>query len=147
MQEACKARRAPEQSWLAQSTFALGICRSGDGDAECSANCEVRTYFISHTRRNNKAYRTGERQSLSAVYQNVIAMSHLTGAVNFGEGLLNCESHEIATINVLHHAWLKAALSPLQFQLAHEIAFSKRRAIDTEDVVSRGRMEKEVPQR
>jgi len=42
------------------------------------------------------------------------------------------------------HAWLKAALSPLQFQLAHEIAFSKRRAIDTENVVSRGRVEKEV---
>jgi hypothetical protein len=41
----------------------------------------------------------------------------------------------------------KAALSPLQFYLAHEIAFSKRRALVAENVVSRGRMEKEVRQR
>src|SRR5450755_1604558 len=40
-----------------------------------------------------------------------------------------------------------AALSPLQFHLAHEIAFSKRRALVAENVVSRGRMEKEVRQR
>jgi hypothetical protein len=44
-------------------------------------------------------------------------------------------------------AWLKSALSPLQFQLAHEIAFSKRRALVAENVVSCGRMEKEVTQR
>jgi hypothetical protein len=38
----------------------------------------------------------------------------------------------------------KDALLTLQFQLAHEIAFSKRRARLAEDVVSRGCMEKEV---
>jgi len=42
--------------------------------------------------------------------------------------------------------WLKVALLPLQFHLAHEIAFSKRRALVAENVVSRGRMEKEVRQ-
>src|ERR1700687_2922534 len=35
----------------------------------------------------------------------------------------------------------------LQFQLAHEIAFPKRRALVAENVISRGRMEKEVRQR
>src|SRR3954452_22496495 len=44
-------------------------------------------------------------------------------------------------------ASLKAALSPLQFHPAHEIAFSKRRALVAENVVSRDRMEKEVRQR
>ena len=39
------------------------------------------------------------------------------------------------------------ALSPLQFQLAHEIASSKRRALVAENVVSCGRIEKEVRQR
>ena len=42
---------------------------------------------------------------------------------------------------------LKTALSPLQFQLAHEIAFSKRRALVAQNVVGCGRMEKEVRQR
>ena len=42
---------------------------------------------------------------------------------------------------------IKAALSALKFHLAHEIAFSKRRALVAENVVSRGRMEKEVRQR
>ena len=35
----------------------------------------------------------------------------------------------------------------VQFHLAYEIAFSERRALVAEDVVSRGRMEKEVRQR
>jgi hypothetical protein len=47
MQEACKALRALDQRWLALSTVALGICRSVGRDAECSANCVVRTCFIS----------------------------------------------------------------------------------------------------
>jgi hypothetical protein len=37
--------------------------------------------------------------------------------------------------------------SPLQFQPAHEITFSEQRALVAENVVSRGRMEKEVRQR
>ena len=68
MQEACKVRRAPDQRSLALSTFALGICRSGGRDAECSANCVVRTCFISpYEKKRPKLSRTGERQkSVSA---------------------------------------------------------------------------------
>ena len=44
-------------------------------------------------------------------------------------------------------SWFQGALSPLQCQLAHEIAFSKRRALLAENVVSCGCMEKEVRQR
>jgi hypothetical protein len=50
MQEACEARRALDQRWLALSTFSSGICRSGGRDAKCSANCVVRTCFISPLR-------------------------------------------------------------------------------------------------
>jgi hypothetical protein len=42
-----------------------------------------------------------------------------------------------------HHEFL----SPLQFHPAHEITFSEQRALVAENVVSRGRMEKEVRQR
>jgi hypothetical protein len=42
-----------------------------------------------------------------------------------------------------HHEFL----SPLQFHPAHEITFSERRALVAGNVVSRGRMEKEVRQR
>ncbi len=68
MQEACKAQRALDRRWLALSTSALGICRSGGRDAECSANCVVRTYFISpNEKKRPKVSRTGERQkSVSA---------------------------------------------------------------------------------
>ncbi len=52
MQEACKARRALDQRWLALSTFALGICRSIGRDAEFSANCVVRTCLISPYEKN-----------------------------------------------------------------------------------------------
>src|SRR6185312_4356343 len=41
----------------------------------------------------------------------------------------------------------KAVLSALQFQPAHEVALSKRCALMAENVVSRGRVEKEVRQR
>ena len=43
--------------------------------------------------------------------------------------------------------WLEVALLPIQFHLTHEIAFSKGRALVAENVVSRGRVEKEVRQR
>ena len=43
--------------------------------------------------------------------------------------------------------WLKVALLPIQFHLAYEIAFSKGRALVAENVVNRGRVEKEVRQR
>jgi hypothetical protein len=46
MQEACKARRALDQRWLALLTFALGICRSVGRDAECSDKCIVQTCFL-----------------------------------------------------------------------------------------------------
>jgi hypothetical protein len=79
MQEACKAQRALDQRWLALSTFALGICRSGGRDAECLANCVVPTCFISpYEKKRPSISRTGERQSLYLrVYQNVIATSFM----------------------------------------------------------------------
>ena len=66
MQEACKVRRALDQRWLALSTFALGIGRSGGRDAECSANCVVRTCVSSlHARRNDEVYHVpANRKSL-----------------------------------------------------------------------------------
>ena len=68
MQEACKVRRALDRRRLAQSTFALGIGRSGGRDAECSANCVVRTCFISlYEKKRPTVSRTGELQkSVSA---------------------------------------------------------------------------------
>src|SRR6195256_1312458 len=48
MQEACKAQRALDRRWLALSTFALGICRSGGRDAECSAQlCSSDMFHLS----------------------------------------------------------------------------------------------------
>ena len=68
MQEACKAQRALDQRWLELSTFALGICRSGGRDAECSANCVVPTCFISpYEKKRPTLSHSGERQkSVSA---------------------------------------------------------------------------------
>ena len=43
--------------------------------------------------------------------------------------------------------WVTRGNSSLQFQLADEIAFSKRCAIVAENAVGRGRMEKETRQR
>jgi hypothetical protein len=57
MQEACKARRALDQRWLALSTFALGICRS--------ANCVVRPCFISPYEKKRPPYHVLTRSPLT----------------------------------------------------------------------------------
>jgi hypothetical protein len=73
MLEACKARRALDQRWLALSTFALGICRSVGRDAECSANCVVRACFISpYEKKQPTLSRTGERQKSVSQVESLI---------------------------------------------------------------------------